>query len=169
MIRRFGRPSGTGTPLASLEHEAVSIPDAVRLSLAGAPRRALHVRSANSAPSFLSACPAPDAGQAGIRINSDSGIRQKCMSGIPSTQPSDRRDLAARHSRGQESTHSGVNELVWLPPLQQFRQHELLAGADCHGATYSQNSGGNRSKSGGPNRQIDRHPKPRKSKNLKPL
>src|ERR1043166_7353893 len=30
----------------------------------------------------------PDAGHAVIRINSDSGIRQKCMPGIPSTQPS---------------------------------------------------------------------------------
>ena len=29
----------------------------------------------------------PDAGHAVIRTKSDSGIRQKCMSGIPSTQP----------------------------------------------------------------------------------
>src|SRR6476659_7719681 len=29
----------------------------------------------------------PDAGHAVIRTNSDSGIRQKCMPGIPSTQP----------------------------------------------------------------------------------
>ena len=30
----------------------------------------------------------PDAGHAVIRINTDSGIRQKCMAGIPSTRPS---------------------------------------------------------------------------------
>jgi hypothetical protein len=30
----------------------------------------------------------PDAGHAVIRLISDSGIRQKCMPGIPSTQPS---------------------------------------------------------------------------------
>jgi hypothetical protein len=29
----------------------------------------------------------PDAGHAVIRLISDSGIRQKCMPGIPSTQP----------------------------------------------------------------------------------
>jgi hypothetical protein len=29
----------------------------------------------------------PDAGHAVIRTKPDSGIRQKCMSGIPSTQP----------------------------------------------------------------------------------
>jgi hypothetical protein len=30
----------------------------------------------------------PDAGHAVIRINTDSGTRQKCMAGIPSTRPS---------------------------------------------------------------------------------
>ncbi len=35
----------------------------------------------------------PDTGHAVIRLISDSGIRQKCIAGIPSTQPSLVRDL----------------------------------------------------------------------------
>jgi hypothetical protein len=48
----------------------------------------------------------PDAGHAVIRLISDSGIRQKCIPGIPSTRPSAR--MGGMGGRSRHEVHAGT-------------------------------------------------------------
>ena len=72
----------------------------------------------------------PDAGHAVIRLISDSGIRQKCMPGIPSTQPSEHNPLILRSKHFRctlKNRPLDLSELYAFDFKRKFQRFAILS------------------------------------------
>src|SRR6476660_8524137 len=74
----------------------------------------------------------PDAGHAVIRLISDSGIRQKCIAGIPSTQPRVRSAPAVDNLAAAGSGNPGFS--ILLPP--DFQRLNVPIVSLCNGVNF---------------------------------